>query len=123
MKKRHLNQIGSTTTFVVISMVLTVCLVCVVYILKQHSEQARKDQAIAAYNRQQANKKSTEVANKPASNNSSNNQQPDPDSNVLKQDNLTQNLPVTGSSLDITEIVGIGLLTVALTSYIESRHS
>ena len=49
---RRTNQGGSIVTFIIVGVILAFALVGSVYYLRQHGEQVRKDQAIAAADKQ-----------------------------------------------------------------------
>ena len=115
------NQGGSITTFVIIGVILASGLIGTAYFLKQHGEQVRKEQAIAAYEQQQNDKESvkSEGTDKPDVVNTVDSEVPDNSAEVTAG---SQKLPTTGSDLAISELIGACLLTVFTTSYISSRR-
>jgi len=126
--KRRIYQGGSVITFVVIGVILAAGLIGSVYFLRQRGEQVRKDQAIAIYDREQADKKSaeaeaakkevatTDVNSEKTSNNSS-------EDSTQSEISVTSELPETGIELSINQLIGTFALTTAFTGFIVSRRS
>jgi type II secretory pathway pseudopilin PulG len=116
------DQGGSIATFVIIGVILAAGLIGAAYFLKQHGEQVRKEQAIAAYEQQQTDEESvkSEGTDKPDVVNTVDSEVPDNSAEVTAG---SQNLPTTGSDLAISELIGAGLLVVFITSYISSRRN
>ena len=114
-KIQKTNQSGSII-FMIIGIILTVSLIITVIILRQHSQQARKDQAIAANDRQKSDnsKKSEEAASKVSA---------IENDNQLQSVNNSQDLPVTGPSMSFGKLVGLYLLTMFFVGYIMSRRN
>jgi cytoskeletal protein RodZ len=126
---RRTNQGGSVVSFIIVGVILAAGLIGAVYFLKQHSDQMRKDQAIAISDQQKkaneeaaksesSNKSSTTSSNK--STTGSSNAAPSAPSETAS---TSQNLPTTGPELVIGEAIGIYLLTVAIASYVSSRRN
>jgi len=126
--KQRINQGGSVITFVVIGVILAAGLIGAVYFLRQRGEQVRKDQAIAIYDREQADKKAAEAeaAKKEVASNNSNSEKTSGDSSedsTQSEVNVTSELPATGIELSINQLIGTFALTTALTGFIVSRRS
>ncbi len=116
--KRRTNQGGSVATFIVVGLILTTLLVGTIYFLKKHGEQVRKDQAIAAYDKQQADKKTTSTSS--TKTDSGNETSSDDSSQVLSS---PQEMPTTGPELVASELIGASLLTVSMAEYWLSRRN
>lgn len=115
-------RVGSITTFVTVGVILVLVLAGTIYFLKQRSEQARKDQAIAIFNQQQAdeNAKKRSLAD-----NSKKESESSVKSSTKQLSNgvNTADLPRTGPELIISELIGACLLVTFSTSYFMSRRS
>ena len=120
-KIRRTNQGGSAIVFVIVGVILTIGLVGAVYFAVQRGELARKEQAIAAYDKEQADKKAAEESNSSNQTNSST----DESSNVNTTEVAvsTSELPVTGPEFILSQLIGAGLITVTVASYLLSRRS
>lgn len=119
-KIRRTNQGGSVVTFIIAGVILALVLVGGIYALNKHGEQVRKDQAIAAADKERADKEAaSNVDNSEASSSSDSSVSDNSDESV----STAQNLPATGSELSISALVGMFLLTVATASYASSRRS
>jgi len=124
---RRTDQGGSVATFIIIGVILALGLIGTVYVLKQHGEQVRKEQAIADSERQQDDKKETtkpKETDKSDAVNSDEIKSPDTSTEVT---DTSEKLPTTGPELAIGELVGIYLLAVMMTSYMlscrnQTRH-
>jgi predicted lysophospholipase L1 biosynthesis ABC-type transport system permease subunit len=114
-KARRTNQGGSIATFVIVGVILAVVLVGGIYALGQHGRQVRKDQAIATVAQQQTTNTPIESDNSEVvtSGNSKTS------SSSAK---TSQNLPVTGPELSISELIAVFLLAMTVTSYLSSRR-
>jgi len=127
-KIRRTNQGGSIVTFIIVGVILAAGLIGTVYLLKQHGDQVRKEQAIAVSEQQKASEKTTKEATKSESTNKSGTAGSSKDTTTSTSpeaattDN-SDNLPTTGPESVIGEIVGIYLLTLAVTSYASSRRN
>ena len=117
---RRANQGGSIVTFVVVGFILASVLIGGVYLLTQRSEQARREEAIAAANKQAADnaKKSTTSSSKSTSSNTSKVS----DSSSDKTSTSTA-LPTTGPELTVVGIAGVYFLTVTIVGYSLSRRN
>src|SRR5680860_547541 len=106
------NQGGSVATFIIVGVILAAGLVGTIYFLKKHGEQTRRDEAIAIYDQQQADKKSVEAENKEKADvvSSDDSKASDIPSEVTEASN---SLPATGFELAIGQLVGVCLLTIA----------
>lgn len=105
-------------SFVIVGVILTIGLIGTVYVLKQHGEQVRKEQAIAAYDKQQADQKNTETADKSTVVNTGD----IGESNDSTSGNA-QELPTTGSNFAVSELFGVGLLAAVIVGYQASRRN
>jgi len=103
---RRTNQGGSVASFVVIGVILVFGLIGTVYILNRRGEQVRKDQAIAANEKKQAEEKppKPETADKTVSTNTE----------------TSQDLPATGPELSVGELFVVYLVATVATAYILS---
>jgi LPXTG-motif cell wall-anchored protein len=120
--KRQLRQIGSTTVFFIVGIILTITLICAVYSLKQRGEQVRKEQAIAAYDSKlAADKKATEKAAESKTIAKNNDTSSGLDSSGSENTSISK-LPETGLSITSDEIIGIGLLVMSISYYFLSRR-
>lgn len=120
-KIRRSNQIGSTMTFVIVGIILTIGLIGTVYVLRQHGEQVRKEQAIATYDKQQVDKKTAEDAKKAAVAKSDNSKSGNTGNAIVVS--AAEELPTTGPGNVSAEIIGLGLLTITTISYLSSRRN
>lgn len=116
------NQGGSTIAFIIIGLILATGLFGTIYYLRQHSEQVRREQAIAEYEQQQTEKESvTSTEIEPAVEASSS------DENVAvgsSEPAITfQNLPASGAELDLSHLVAVFLLSITISGYILSRRN
>lgn len=118
MDRIRSRQRGSTMTFVIIGIILTAGLIGTVFVLRQHGEQVRKEQAIAAYDKEQADKKSAEDAKKAAV--AKTDAAKSTDNGALV--NAAEELPATGPKNVIIEVLSLSLLTISIMSYLLSRR-
>lgn len=116
---RRSDQGGSTIMFVVVGVVLVLGLIGTFYILKLHGQQVRKEQAIATYDKQQADKKTKDTDRSKVVNTDD---RGIPSTGSFESSSSSQELPVTGPSQTVNELIGIYLLTVAVVSYVLSRR-
>lgn len=115
---RRTNQGGSAIIFIIVGIILTVGLIGSVYFVVQRGEVVRKEQAIAAYDKEQADKKVAEKADKPEVVNTSDTASSDVNSTGASIP--TTSLPVTGPEFVLENLFGGGLMTVAVASYLSS---
>ncbi len=115
--KRQANQGGLVTRIVIIGVILALVLVGSVYYLNKRGDQIRKDQAIAAADKQtqEAEKSKTVV-----SSNKSNTTTKNESSSVTTT--IPEALPVTGPETSINSLIAVYLLTFAVTGYVTSRR-
>lgn len=118
MNRIRSRQRGSTMTFVIIGIILTAGLIGTVFVLRQHGEQVRKEQAIATYDKEQADKKSAEDAKKAAVAKTDATKSTDNGALV----NAAEELPATGPRNVIIEVLSLSLLTISIMSYLLSRR-
>jgi hypothetical protein len=121
-KIRRTKQGGSIVLFMVLGIILTIGLIGGIYLLKNRSEQVRRDKAIAI------------IEEQAAKDNAKNEKQdvPEPEvkneevaiSNITPVNNeeVAKDLPATGPESSIIETIGAGLLTFFALSYIKSRR-
>jgi hypothetical protein len=115
---RRTNQGGSATTFIIIGIILAIGLIGSIYFVKQRGEVVRKEQAIAAYDKQQAaDKAATEATNKSGVVNTGE------VDNATESSSPTQGLPATGPEFIVGELLGAGLMAVAIAGYLSSRRN
>lgn len=124
---RRTNQGGSTAVFVVVGVVLLIALVASVYFVKIYGEQARKDQAIATYEKQKSDQAKSEADKKAKESKAT-------EPGVNKSDQVattnipatgvssTTDLPATGPGMLISQLIGISLMTIAISAYVASRR-
>jgi len=127
-KIRRTNQGGSIVTFIIVGFILAVGLIGTVYLLKQHGDQVRKEQAIAVSEQQKASEKTTKEATKSENTNKSGTAGSSKGTTTSTSPEAattgnSENLPTTGPESVIGEIVGIFLLTLAVTNYASSRRN
>jgi uncharacterized protein HemX len=116
------NQGGSVAMFVIVGVILAAGLVGTVYFLKQHGQQVRNEQAIAAYDKQIADqKKADELSSKNNKNTTAN--ESSNDSTTNNTVSAAQQLPTTGPKSVIGEIIGAGLLAISISEYLLSRRN
>lgn len=118
--RQRTNQGGSMATYIIIGVILVLGLTIAAYTLKQRGDQVRKDQAISAVdNQDEDTEKAPPVESDDALAPSDDENTEDNSGDVTGSDEL----PVTGPEDTLLQIVGVGLLAAALTSYISSRRS
>ncbi|MEI6053740.1 MAG: hypothetical protein WCQ49_00030 [Candidatus Saccharibacteria bacterium] len=118
-KIRRTDMGGSIVLFVFIGVILAISLISGIYILKLRGEQARRDQAIAIVEKQFADSQAEET--KKIVTTSSEEATSNEAVSTVDSSTASQNLPVTGSGMMVSQIIGAGLLTVFIVSYIKSR--
>jgi len=120
---QRIKQGGSAVAFVVVGVILSVGLICTIYFLRQHGEQVRKEQAIALYDQQQADKNAAKTSVASSNSDSDDTDATKSDKSSQSSDFASSELPVTGVELPINELVGIYILTVMIVGYIVSHRS
>lgn len=117
---RRINQCGSSIVFVIVGIVLTIGLIAMVFFINQRGEIARKERAIAAYDESKAKEDPIEVVVKEEVVNTGDvkNQKSD-----IVVPSLVSELPVTGSEFSSVELLGLGLITMAMVGYVLSRRN
>ena len=122
-KIQRTNQGGSIVLFIIVSIILTLGLIIGVYILKQRGQQARHDQTIAVVDKKfeaDNNKNKEETTKNTTKDNSVSVGVP----NFTNSDaNKSKDLPATGPEINIINLLGSGILTFAIFSYIGSRRN
>jgi cytoskeletal protein RodZ len=121
---RRTNQGGSVGTFIVVGILLAAGLIGSVYYLKLHGVQIRIENSTITSEQQQTNKdkettKSQEETDKTNATKSDESKEPN---NSTKTDSTSEKLPISGPELAISELVGVFLLTMVITSYLLSRR-
>lgn len=109
---RMKNQRGSTFTFVIIGVILSIGLISGIYFLKKHGEQVRQDKIIASIEQKQTNK--SKVTENLVKDNTTADKKNESSSDVL---------PETGIDFDIVQLFGICLLTMSAANYLSSRRT
>ena len=118
---RQTNQGGSATAFIIVGIILAIGLIGIIYFVKQRGEVVRKEQAIAAYDKQQAAEKAaTEDANKSEASSTGDTEE---SNNMSESPSSAQGLPTTGPELIVGELLGAGLMAVAIAGYLSSRRN
>lgn len=120
-KIRRTNQGGSAIIFVIVGIILTIGLIGSVYFVVQRGEVVRKEQAIATYDKEQADKKAAEEAEKSEETNTSGIESLNIDTTETSVS--SSELPVTGPELILSNLLGAGLMTIAIVSYLTSRRN
>jgi len=128
---RRTNQGGSIATFVVVGLVLTVVLFGGIYLLNQRGQQARNTQDIAT---SETTKTKKPTASTDKSDSSSAQTKSDDNTNenttvdvVEQASDLTSSggveaevLPETGGQLDVSQLIGVFVMTAAIIAYFMS---
>ncbi|MEI7918008.1 MAG: hypothetical protein WCH58_01375 [Candidatus Saccharibacteria bacterium] len=116
-KIRRTDQGGSVVGIVIIGVILTLVFIGSIYFINKRGDQIRKDQAIAAADKQakEAEKSKTVVS----SNQSKSTTATDSSTAVSTAPEI---LPVTGPEISISTIAGVYLLTFTATGYLSSRR-
>lgn len=126
---RRTNQGGSTILVVIIGVILALSLISGAYLLKQRGDQARRDQAIAIVNQQSADesaKKSDATATTASNNSNSANNSSNSATTTTKTTTKGakgEDLPVTGPESSAFELIGVGVITAFMVSYLRSRRT
>lgn len=119
------DQGGSAAVFALVGVVLVIGMVALIYTVKIRGNQARKDQAIAAYEQQESKK--TKVNDEPVKVDKSENGIDKHDKSTTPNNDKvntpsTGRLPDTGPSLVIVQLIGVGFLSMMLSACILSRR-
>jgi len=122
-KVRRFKQIGSAVAFTIVGVVLTAALIVSVYFIRQHGEQARKEQAIAAYDKQKTEQAAEEANDNDESENEQSSSSSSESTGTETSAPSTQELPLTGPASIIGDLLAVGTLTVAVTGYVSSRRN
>ena len=120
------SQGGSAVVFALVGAAMVIGLITLVYVVKIRGNQVRKEQAIATYEQQKS--KETKADNNPAEAS-----KPSSDAKVPDKPNISSGsstniptsgrLPDTGSGLELVQLVGIGLVSIAISAFLSSsRH-
>lgn len=126
VKLHRTNQGGSVVNFVIISVILVLAVASVAYVVTKRGEQARKDIAIATINEQTNNSQDSKTT-KPSANESEGDKvatnEPDKSQDTATNAPVSSNeLPQTGPAQNAVQLVAVGLISLAVFSYINSRR-
>ncbi len=120
--QRRTNQGGSVANYIIIGVILSVGLGVAVYTLNQRGQQARKDQAIAEFEKKQAadklakNDEKEKVKEEKATTDESLN-------TTVNNSIPSDSLPVTGIDLAYSDYLIIYLLVSVSVAYLMSRRT
>ena len=110
--KSRINQRGAIPSFIIIGVILAIGLASGIYFLKKHGEQVRQDKIIASIEQKQTNNlKVSEEKPKTT------------DTGATPSTQTSDVLPETGVELDIIQLLGLGLMTMSISSYLSSRRN
>lgn len=122
------NQAGYSAMFIIVGVVLFLGLISSVYFVKIHGDQVRKDQAIATYEKQKTDQAKSEVDKKAKESKAA-----EPDASKASEVASTEistggvpastSLPATGPEMIVAQLIGVGLITVAISAYFLSRRN
>jgi len=122
------NQGGSTAVFVFVGIALLIALASSIYFVKAHGDQVRKDQSIATYEQQKTDQAKSEADKKSKESNGTTSN-PDKSGEVTAASipstgvSSSPDLPVTGPETLFSQIIGVGMVTMAISAYVLSRRS
>lgn len=131
MSKIRSNQGGAILTFIVIAAILVAVTLSAIYFVQQRGIQARRDQAIAAADKQASNQKATQAASDAArrasdaaklaaAQQAASSSTPNPGSpNTSK----AAELPTTGPSDGLIAMIALGSVVVSTSYYVSSRRA
>ena len=116
-KIRRTDQGGSVVGIVIIGVILTLAFIGSIYFINKRGDQIRKDQAIAAADKQaaEAEKSKTVVSSNQSKATAAT------DSSTAAS-TIPEALPVTGPEIPVSTLVGVYLLTFASVGYLSSRR-
>ena len=118
-KIRRTDQGGSVVGIVIIGVILTLVFIGSIYSINKRGDQIRKDQAIAAADKQAAeSEKSKTVVSSDQSKISTSESTTNSSVNTV----VPQALPVTGTEISVSTMFGAYLLTFASVGYLLSRR-
>lgn len=118
---RRINQGGSIASYIVIAVILITGMIGTVYFVNKRGDQARKEQTIAA-NEKEKTDKETKKTNEPVKTDTSKDST-EVNSVVESADSSdSQDLPATGLELSVVQLIGIYSLTATMTAYVISRR-
>lgn len=118
--KKRTKQGGSVVSYMIIGLILTAGLIGGVYYLKQHGDQVRREQAIAAANQQQSSQSTDKSSGTGTSGGTTTGS--DGGSTSTGTSTSTGGMPTTGPESIIFESISVYVLTVAAVSYATSRR-
>ena len=116
------DQGGSVVFSILLGILLVIILFSAIYIVRQRSDQARREQAIADYDKQK--EKTTQAVEKEPSTGSDETATAENEQGSSNQA-VTQSadLPNTGPSSPAIEMIGIFAITASFVGYFESRRN
>lgn len=118
---RRTDQGGSVTVFVLVGIILAIGLIVSIYLIKQRGEQARRDQAIAIYEKEQVEKEKAESEKKPIITPETPVKTNEISLSDLSDYDWTSVLPETGSKIDYLELFRAFSLTASIVGYLISK--
>ena len=118
---KRTKQGGSGVSYIIVGLILAAGLVGGVYYLKQHGDQVRREQAIAAANKQQQASQSTDKSSGTGTSGGTKTGSGG-GSTSTGTGTSTGGMPTTGPESIIFESISVYMLTVAAVSYATSRR-
>ncbi len=116
---KRTKQGGSVVSYIIVGLILTAGLIGGVYYLKQHGDQVRREQAIAAANQQQ---QASQSSDKTSGNGTSGGTATGSGGGSTPTSTSTGGMPTTGPESIVIELVGVYMLTASAVSYASSRR-
>lgn len=113
------DQGGSVVFSVLIGIFLIIILFGTIYFVRQRSEQARQQQAIAKYDQEKAKEDAKPQPNSDTTKTVAPEDNDEPAETVV----VSVELPNTGASTSMVELVGIFAITTALVGFMDSRRN
>lgn len=118
---RRTDQGGSVIVFVLVGIILAIGLIVSIYLIKQRGEQVRRDQAIAIYEKEQAEKEKAESKKTPIKTPETPIKTNEINLSDLSDYDWSSVLPETGPKIDLFEILGAFSLTASIVGYLISK--
>lgn len=115
---RKTDQGGSAAAFILVGIILAVGLIGTVFYLKQHGEEVREGQQISTEKEEKSDKKSETDKSTSESANVNTKTVPSPTETA----STLFDLPTTGPESSIYNLIGVFLLTVAVSGYFSSKR-
>ncbi len=124
---RRTNQGGSIVSVIIVGVLLVLGLIGGIYLLKQRGEQVRLDQATVAADQQiiaeNAQKTAATVAVSDSAANTATRSATASATTANVITNNEEDLPVTGPESLVIELIGVGVITAFMVSYLRSRRT